>query len=107
MGEVVRLFPMKVYDLIEDEFTNRTHSDIDLRERFGLFIPGDKATATHKAIAEDFFVMARYLDHVLPNKTPQSCRAKSIALTELETAFMWAQKAINEMSSMATNTGGE
>lgn len=67
----------------------------EIEKRFGFHkatIEGANATAPqHKDLREEFKQFATILDSYLPKG-----RAKSVALTELESASMWAHKAIAE-----------
>lgn len=66
---------------------------IEIENRFGFHkgtIEGPNATAPrHADLRRVFMDFAEHLDAVLPDG-----RAKSVALTELEAASMWAHKAI-------------
>ena len=71
----------------------------ELQNRFGFHkatIEGPNATApTHSELREAFLEFAEYLDSILPNS-----RGKSLAFTELESASMWAHKAISEQAPL-------
>lgn len=67
----------------------------ELNNRFGFHkgtIEGPEATAPkHARLRQQFLTFAKVLSDTLPEG-----RAKALALTELETASMWAHKAIAE-----------
>lgn len=69
----------------------------DIEHRFGFHkatIEGENATLPlHRDTRLLFRNFAETLDAILPNG-----RAKSVAFTELETASMWAHKAIAELA---------
>ena len=71
----------------------------EIANRFGFHkgtIEGPNATAPrHAALRHEFSNFATMLDAVLPDG-----RAKSVAFTELETASMWAHKAIAEQAPL-------
>jgi hypothetical protein len=71
----------------------------EIRNRFGFHkgTTGDpNATAPkHARLRGSFIEFAEMLNNVLPDG-----RAKSVALTELETASMWAHKAIAELAPL-------
>ena len=72
----------------------------EIENRFGFHkgtIEGPNATAPqHADLRVKFTDFAELLDVVLPDG-----RAKSLAFTELETASMWAHKAIAEQAPLA------
>jgi hypothetical protein len=62
----------------------------DLENRFTYHPPKDSDTVeTHEAVREELRVTAILLDELLPDS-----REKSIAITKLEEALMWANAAI-------------
>lgn len=65
----------------------------EINNRFGFHkakIEGPNPSATeHAAVRIEFMNFAKWLDKNLPG-----CREKSVAFTELESASMWAHKAI-------------
>lgn len=67
----------------------------EIEHRFGFHkatIEGDNATLPkHRDTRLLFRALAERLDEILPHG-----RAKAVAFTELETASMWAHKAIAE-----------
>lgn len=69
----------------------------EIQNRFGFHkgtIEGPNATTPrHANLRKQFMALATLLDHSLPDG-----RAKSVAFTELETASMWAHKAIAELA---------
>ena len=73
----------------------------EIENRFGFHkgtIEGPNATAPrHAELRVNFKSFANHLDHVLPPG-----RAKSLALTELEAASMWAHKAIAETAPVVS-----
>jgi hypothetical protein len=70
-------------------------SRADLENRFGFrnaTTEGPNPTAQkHLDVRETFIEFADFLNNTLPDG-----RAKSIAMTELETASMWAHKALSQ-----------
>ena len=72
-------------------------SQEEIEGRFGFHkgtIEGPNATAPrHADLRRAFMGFATMLEDVLPDG-----RAKSVAFTELETASMWAHKAIAEQA---------
>lgn len=75
--------------------SNISMSPQEIEHRFGFHkatVEGPNATLPdHRDVRLAFREFAEFLDEVLPTG-----RAKSIAFTELETASMWAHKAIAE-----------
>lgn len=71
----------------------------EIEHRFGFHkatIEGDNATLPdHVQVRLGFRAFAETLDRVLPPG-----RAKSVAFTELESASMWAHKAIAEQAPL-------
>ena len=71
--------------------------DEELENRFGFHkgtIEGPNATVPrHAALRTAFTSFATMLDDSLPDG-----RAKSVAMTELESASMWAHKSIAEQA---------
>lgn len=71
----------------------------EIENRFGFHkgtIEGPNATApTHAALRRKFREFAEYLDDCLPEG-----RTKDVAFIELETASMWAHKAIAEQAPL-------
>lgn len=69
----------------------------EIEHRFGFHkatIEGEWATLpAHKAVRLRFRSFAEFMDELLPPG-----RAKSVFFTELETASMWAHKAIAEQA---------
>jgi hypothetical protein len=67
----------------------------EIEHRFGFHkgtIEGPNATApVHAGLRKKFREFAEHLDEVVPDS-----RAKAVMFTELETASMWAHKAIAE-----------
>lgn len=74
---------------------NRTMADVEILSRFGFHKPSNVTMPRTKLTRLRFVEMATFLDSILPQG-----RAKSLALTELENAEMWAIKAISEMDSV-------
>lgn len=79
--------------------TNISMSQQEIENRFGFHkatIEGPDATLPlHRDVRLAFREFAEYLDEVLPPG-----RAKGIAFTELESASMWAHKAIAETAPL-------
>lgn len=64
----------------------------ELRSRFGTKVPpSNQAAYNHARLRDEYQAFATLLNDVLPEG-----RAKSIALTELETAAMWSHKSMAE-----------
>lgn len=64
----------------------------DLNNRFGdhsAKIEGPADPVAHHALRQGFLSFAEFLDEMIPDS-----RQKSLAMTELETASMWAHKAM-------------
>ena len=82
------------FDLDAD---HRTLGDEEIQNRFGFHkgtIEGPNATAPRHAYLRVLFMeFADMLDRILPNG-----RAKSVALTELETTSMWAHQAVAQLA---------
>lgn len=78
----------------------------EIEHRFGFHkatMEGENATLPkHKLIRLEFRAFAEELDRVLPEG-----RAKSVAFTELESASMWAHKAIAELAPAVSEVFGE
>lgn len=68
----------------------------DLVERFGYHKATDKTGPIHQDIRGHFLEMAMWLNDTLPEG-----RAKSMAMTELESASMWANKAVAELAPIS------
>jgi hypothetical protein len=71
----------------------------EIENRFGFHkatVEGENATLPlHKDLRVKFREFAEFLEYTLPDG-----RAKSVAFTELETASMWAHKAVAEMAPL-------
>lgn len=71
----------------------------EIENRFGFHkgtVEGPNATApVHAGLRKKFVEFAKHLDEVVPDG-----RAKSVLFTELETASMWAHKAIAEKAPL-------
>lgn len=71
----------------------------EIEHRFGFHkgtIEGPNATApVHAGLRKKFKDFAQHLDEVIPDG-----RAKAVMFTELETAAMWAHKAIAEKAPL-------
>jgi hypothetical protein len=71
----------------------------EIENRFGFHkgtVEGPDATAPkHAGLRKKFVELAQELDEVVPDS-----RAKSVMFTELETAAMWAHKAIAERAPL-------
>lgn len=80
---------------------NSTLGIDEIEHRFGFHkatIEGDNATLPmHRDVRVRFRLFVEQLDMILPPG-----RAKSVAMTELETASMWAHKAIAETAPVVT-----
>lgn len=78
----------------------------EIENRFGFHkatIEGENATLPkHTEIRIKFRELGAFLDKVLPPG-----RTKSVAFTELETASMWAHKAVAEKAPLVPETFGE
>lgn len=61
----------------------------DLIQRFGSQ-PSEAAETKHELVEGKFFELAEFLNDTLPDG-----RAKSLAMTDLESSAMWAAKAMN------------
>lgn len=72
---------------------NRTLPDEEIRNRFGYHAGNTVTMPKHADVRARFIEMCTFLDEILP-----AGRAKSVAFTELESAAMWANKAIAEMA---------
>lgn len=96
---------MNVNEVSVDNWPRRLASKVEslgpeeIESRFGFHkatIEGDNATQpVHTELRKSYREFAEYLDQVLP-----SGRAKSVALTELETASMWSHKAVAEQAPL-------
>jgi hypothetical protein len=64
-------------------------TNLDILNRFGYHSPTEVTGAQHQMIREEFITLAHFLNETLPEG-----RAKSVALTELENAAMWANKSV-------------
>lgn len=77
-----------------------------IADRFGFHkatVEGENATLpVHRAIRIHFCEFAEIIDEILPDG-----RAKSVLFTELETASMWAHKAIAEKAPLVKEQGSE
>lgn len=71
----------------------------EIENRFGFHkgtVEGPDATAPkHAGLRKRFVALAQELDEVVPDS-----RAKTVMFTELETAAMWAHKAIAEKAPL-------
>lgn len=80
---------------------NSTLGSDEIENRFGFHkatIEGENATIPmHRDVRILFRQFVEQLDMILPHS-----RAKSVAMTELETASMWAHKAIAECAPVVT-----
>lgn len=78
---------------------NRTLGFDEIENRFGTrkaSIEGSTTTKLqHAALRQEFKAFATYLDGLLP-----AGRTKALAMTELESASMWAHKAIAEQAPL-------
>jgi hypothetical protein len=74
-------------------------TDSEIANRFGFHkatVEGENATLPqHRDLRIEFQRLAKILDAILPDG-----RAKSVAFTELETASMWAHKAVAEQAPL-------
>lgn len=61
----------------------------ELNRRFTSRTPDANTSAKHELVRHEFIMFVASLDDLLPDG-----REKSIAMTELENASMWAQKAV-------------
>lgn len=72
-------------------------SDADIEHKFGFHkatVDGENPTLPrHRDVRRIFKNLLRDLDLVVPDG-----RAKSVMITELETASMWANKAVAELA---------
>ena len=76
---------------------NRTLEHSEIQNRFGYHAGTEVTAPQHKLCRQKFAEVAEFLDALLP-----SGRAKALALTELENAAMWANKAIAEQAPLVT-----
>lgn len=74
---------------------NATVGRDELENRFGFHKGTDVTVPQHSAVRSNFIEFACFLDEILPPG-----RAKSLALTHLEDAAMWANKAIAEKAPL-------
>lgn len=78
----------------------------ELESRFGTHkatLEGPEATAPkHANLRREVKKFARYLDEVLPDG-----REKAVAFTELETASMWAHKALAKSAPLLEENDNE
>ena len=84
---------MKMSEKSRETNRNRTLPDEEVRNRFGYHAGTPVTQPKHQAVRARFNEMCVFLDELLP-----AGRAKSVAFTELESAAMWANKAIAEMA---------
>lgn len=68
----------------------------DIVNRFGYHKATEKTGPVHQNIRGAFIELGKYLDEQLP-----AGRAKSTCFTELESAAMWANKAVAEQAPIA------
>lgn len=68
----------------------------EIVNRFGYHKATDKTGPQHQEIRGAFIELGMFLDELLPDG-----RAKSVAFTELESASMWANKAIAEQAPIS------
>lgn len=61
----------------------------ELKERFTYHAPKDGQPETYQALREQHLLLALHINDVCPDS-----REKSLAITKLEEASMWANKAI-------------
>ena len=78
----------------------RSLSSEEVINRFGYHKGTEFTIPQHTDLRQEFILMATYLDRALPEG-----RAKSIAMTELESCAMWANKAIAEMAPVKDEYG--
>lgn len=85
------------FDIPDDR---RTVGEDEIRNRFGFHkgtIEGPNATSPqHAYLRVQYMWFVDMLDRLLPPS-----RAKSVAMTEMETASMWAHKAIAEQAPVS------
>lgn len=97
-------FNEKIDAIVEKHFSsgNVSVGEAAIEHRFGFHkatIEGANATAPkHAALRVAFRIFAHVLDGILPGG-----RAKALVFTELETASMWAHKAIAETAPIAND----
>lgn len=81
-------FDMKKWEAAR---ANRSKSDEEILGMFGYHAGTLETQPRHRAVRTQFIEMATFLDSILPPG-----RIKDVAFIELETASMWANKAIAE-----------
>lgn len=85
-------------DIAEEEIDdNRSLEHSEIENRYGYHKGTDITGPQHKMCRQKFMEMAEFLDALLP-----SGRAKALAMTELENAAMWGNKAIAEQAPLVT-----
>lgn len=62
-------------------------------EKFGYHAGTPDTIPKHEAVRHTFMAALRTLDSIVPDG-----RAKAVMITELETAAMWANKAVAELT---------
>jgi hypothetical protein len=88
--------PRMEYDMIGPYNMGADYSSLhepEIRHRFGYHQPVGNAGQVHQALRKMMIDVAQILDRMLPEG-----RAKSVAMTHLEEACMWGNKAIAELS---------
>lgn len=61
----------------------------ELQNNYQYHAPDEEKVVKHETVRRTVFVAADYLNKTLPD-----CREKSLALTKLEEATMWANAAL-------------
>ena len=85
-------------DLLEtNQEDNRSLEHSEIQNRYGYHKGTEITGPQHQMCRAKFMEMAEFLDALLPGG-----RAKALAMTELETASMWANKAIAEQAPIVT-----
>lgn len=82
-------------------YAQRTLSDSEIADRFGYHKGNEVTIPRHILVRELFRQTARELDALLPDG-----RAKRVAFDELESASMWANKAVAEMAPVVEESYG-
>ncbi len=78
---------------MEELTGNHSFTSDDIQYKFGYHKGNEDTMEAHGDTRRTFMAFASFLDETLPPG-----RAKAVAFTELETASMWAHKAIAELA---------
>lgn len=74
--------------------SDRSLTDEEIDKRFGAAEPTVETLPLHEYIRNNYKIFVSALDTILPEG-----RAKSLALTELESSAMWANKAVAQLGN--------